>query len=250
MVAVAGGTFTAGSTLVTISSFKMDKYEVTYELWIDVRNWALTHGYTDLPTGRNGFSPVGTNNPVTEVNWYDVVKWCNARSEKDGYSPVYHTDKTLSVIYRTGRINVDVEAVKWTANGYRLPTECEWEFAARGGTRTHGYTFSGGNVLAEVAWCSSNSGNSTHPVGQKKANELGIHDMSGNVYEWCWDYFGSAYPVGGASDPKGPLTAQNNARVLRGGPFYCNEMGGSVVYRSYDAPSNRSVTYGFRCVQD
>jgi formylglycine-generating enzyme required for sulfatase activity len=250
LVQVTGGTFTAGSTPVTISSFNIDKYEVTYELWTEVRTWALTHGYTDLPTGRNGYNPVGTNNPVTEVNWYDIVKWCNARSEKDGLTPVYYTDNTQANIYRTGQLDLASDAVKWNTNGYRLPTEAEWEFAARGGTSSHGYTYSGSNTIDNVAWYPSNSGNTTHTVGTKSANEPGIYDMSGNVWEWCWDKYG-AYSSSAQIDPKGATSGTN--RVLRGGSFYSDEVSCPVDNHGdygYVVPSDRYGDYGFRCVQD
>jgi formylglycine-generating enzyme required for sulfatase activity len=229
---------------------------VTYELWTEVRDWSLAHGYTDLPAGQNGCSPalldnVGSNNPVTMVNWFDVVKWCNARSEKDGLTPVYYTDSTQSSIYRTGQIDINIDAVKWTANGYRLPTECEWEYAARGGNQTHDYMYSGSyDDLDEVAWYKNNSGDSTHPVGQKKANELGIYDMSGNVDEWCWDWYGYAYPSGVTTDLKGPTTTKS-MRVARGG---------SMGDLGYDSPCrvdcrgaypiDRYCFVGFRCVRD
>jgi formylglycine-generating enzyme required for sulfatase activity len=252
MVQVAGGTFTAGSTLVTISNFKIDKYEVTYELWTDVRNWGLNNGYTDLPVGSNGFNPVGSNNSVTRVKWYDIVKWCNARSQKDGQTPVYYTDNTQSMVYRIGQIDINIDAVKWNANGYRLPTEAEWEFAARGGTISQGYTYSGSSTVDNVAWYDSNSGNTTHTVGTKSANELGIYDMSGNVWEWCWDWHGSAYPSGGTSDPRGPSTTQSY-RMLRGGSFYSNEYHCRVDLRLNDFPDVRYTDpddYGFRCVHN
>ncbi len=253
-VPVDGGTFTAGTTSVTISSFKMDKYEVTNELWTEVRNWALTHGYAETDTiavGRNGYNPVGTNNPVTEVNWYDVVKWCNAHSEKDGLTPVYYTRSAQDTVYRRGELNINVDAVKWTANGYRLPTEAEWEFAAKGGTQAHvpPFIYSGSNTVDDVAWYNINSGSTTHSVGTKQSNELGIYDMSGNVWEWCWDWYGSAYPSGGTIDPKGPSTTQGY-RLLRGGSFDGRDgVSCRVVSRVEFDPSGRLYNSGFRRVQ-
>jgi hypothetical protein len=187
------------------------------------------------------------------VNWYDVVKWCNARSEKDGLTPVYYTRSVQDTIYRTGQIDINIDAVKWSASGYRLPTECEWEFAAKGGTLAQSppNIYSGSNTIGDVAWYSNNSGG-THSVGQKTANELGIYDMSGNVQEWCWDWSDNAagaYPFGGTTDPKGPATTQS-ARLLRGGSFLFVESYCRVDNRDSGDPTDRYMTYGFRCVQD
>jgi formylglycine-generating enzyme required for sulfatase activity len=246
MVTVAGGTFIASITPVTISSFKIDKFEVTYELWTQVRNWAYEHGYTDLPVGRNGY--YGTSNhPVTEVDWYDIVKWCNARSERDGLSPVYYTSSSQDTIYKAVQININIDAIRWTADGYRLPTETEWEFAARGGKSSHGYTYSGGDSLDSVAWYGSNSGYATHTVGTKQPNELGIYDMNGNVMEWCWDWYISTYPLD-STDPKGPTMTQSQ-RLFRGASFYGDEYSCRLGVRFSTNPNQSDYASGFRCVR-
>jgi formylglycine-generating enzyme len=253
MIQVAAGTFTAGSTEVTISGFNIDRYEVTYEYWNEVRNWALANGYLadDLAIGHNGYNPAGTHNPVIEVSWQDAVRWCNARSEKEGLTPVYYTDGAQTTVYRTTDIDINNDAVKWSANGYRLPTETEWEFAARGGISTKGYDYSGSSTIDDVAWSITTAGGTTHSTGSKLANEIGIYDMSGNAMEWCWDWYDTVYPAGGTTDPQGPSTSKTY-RVVRGGSFesdtYC-----LVADRHFNVlPNDRglsAVANGFRCVK-
>lgn len=255
LVQVTGGTFQMGSASaydetpvhsITLGAFSIDKTEITYEMWTDVRNWGLSHGYTDLPTGRNGY-PGATNHPVTMVSWYEILKWCNARSEKDGLTPVYYTSNTLTTVYRTGQLDLAADAVQWTANGYRLPTEAEWEFAARGGTKSQGYTYSGSNTIDDVAWYEQNSAKNTHPVSTKGANELGLYDMSGNVWEWCWDWH-DAYSASAQTDPKGPTSGSQ--RVLRGGSFDFVVNRCRVADRLSNDPVNRTYLGGFRCVRE
>jgi len=168
--------------------------------------------------------------------------------------PVYYTDGTQSTLYRAGQININNDAVKWTANGYSVPTECEWEYAARGGIHTHGYKYSGSNIIEDIAWYYINSDDATHPVGQKKANELGIYDMNGNVWEWCWDWYCDTYPSGGTIDPKGPASTQR-FRLQRGASFDYRDFNCWVNVRLSDLLTSfpdycddRSVI-GFRCVK-
>ncbi|MDP2884951.1 MAG: SUMF1/EgtB/PvdO family nonheme iron enzyme [Ignavibacteria bacterium] len=256
-VQVTGGTFLMGSTTewsdelpahsVTIGAFTIDKTEITYEKWTEVRDWGLTHGYSDLPTGRHGWGGTGINHPVSEVSWYDALKWCNARSEKDGLTPVYYTSNTLVTVYRTGQLDLASDAVRWSANGYRLPTEAEWEYAARGGTRSKGYLYSGSDNIDSVAWYYHNADVKTHPVSTKGANELGLYDLCGNVCEWCWDWYGS-YSASSHTDPKGPTSGEY--RVIRGGSFLYFYGGGCCATNRYlDVPVGFFNYLGFRCVR-
>ena len=169
----------------------------------------------------------GGRRPVEYVSWFDAVQCANALSRKQGLKEVYTID------------GEDVEA-DWSANGWRLPTEAEWEYAARAGTD---FKYSGSNNLDEVGWHSGNSGGQTHPVGEKKPNGWGLYDMSGNVEEWCWDWYGD-YPSSKQTDPKGPKTGSN--RVCRGGSWDVVARGARVSIRLYCDPSDRSIYLGFR----
>ena len=199
MIPVVGGTLPAGSTLAnqTVTTFQIAQCETTWGEWKTVRTWAAANGYDIGALG----SGIDDNYPVIDVQWYDVVKWCNAKSEMEGLAPVYSYNGTVlrtggwQILGSSATDNIVNDANK---NGYRLPTIREWEWAARGGISTKGYTYSGGNDVDLVAWYSSNSGNATHAVATKAPNELGIYDMSGNATEWCWDRGGiGRYARGG-----------------------------------------------------
>ena len=231
MITVVGGTLPASSSLgnQTVATFQIGKCEVTWGEWKTVRDWAVTNGYSDL-AGVGDTEPSGSadNFPVTDVSWYEVVKWSNARSEKEGLTPVYQVS---GATYKTGQ---SVPTVNSTANGYRLPSEKEWEWAARGGVSSQGYTYSGSNTISEVGWTNENSSDGTKAVGTKAANELGIYDMSGNVWEWCWDVY-DPYPT---------------LRRIRGGSWSPYDL---VVYAAVasrgndsDYPGSRVYGQGFR----
>ena len=207
---------------VELSPFYIGKYQVTQKEWQEVM-------------GNNPSYFKGDNRPVECITWYEAVKFCNKLSEKEGLTPAY-------------TINGNNVSCNWTANGYRLPTEAEWEYAARGGNQSNGYTYSGSNNIGDVAWYKSNSDNQSHDVGTKAANELGIYDMSGNVWEWCWDwYWYGSYSSSPSSNPRGPYYGSN--RVGRGGSWsyydgYCR-----VANRDGNSPGDTGNLLGFRLVR-
>ena len=232
MVRVEGGSFDMGSISldraerpvhrVTVSSFYISKYVVTQKLYSAVM-------------GKNPSRFSGEDNPVVEVTWFQAVKFANALSTKDGLNPVFTK--------RWSKVTAD-----WSANGYRLPTEAEWEYAARGGNKSRGYEYAGSNTVDEVAWYWENSGNITHPVGCKKANELGLYDMSGNVDEWVWDWYDSYYyNFSPGTDPRGPAIGAN--RVIRGGCCNYFAMDTRLASRGACSPSTRYSKLGFRLLR-
>jgi formylglycine-generating enzyme required for sulfatase activity len=233
-VRVEGGTFTMGSPSsekdrssdesqhqVTVGSFTMGKYEVTQKEWVEVM-------------GNNPSNFKGDTLPVETVSWNDAVEYCNKRSIKEGLVPAY----------RGSGNNITCD---FGASGYRLPTEAEWEFAARGGTKDYLTTeYSGSNNVDAVGWYDGNSGGKTHPVGTKQANSLGLYDMSGNVYEWCWDWYGG-YSSGSQSDPRGAVSG--SSRVVRGGSWNFIAQCLRSADRGNNTPSDRGNYLGFRLVR-
>jgi formylglycine-generating enzyme required for sulfatase activity len=236
MVTVDGGTLILGDTegsfgylneypthQVLISTFLISRFEVTQGLYEQVMGmnpsyFTSANGYTDNP-----------DLPVECVTWLDAVKFCNQFSEAMGLQPCYFIDESVP-----GDENVTCD---FTMNGYRLPTEAEWEYAARGGTSSNGYLFAGSSTPGDVAWYDSNSGGKTQPVGQLAPNELGLYDMSGNVWEFVWDgcslagdynylYDAPYYGTEPYVDPHGPFVASNDKVwlndyfMIRGGGWW------------------------------
>lgn len=235
MVTVAGGSFQMGDSLVdgfinerpihsvTLSSFAISKFEVTQHSWVQT-------------FGTNPAKFWGDNNPVESISWSDAINYCNTRSTLEGFTQCY---KTVN-----GIVTCD-----FNADGYRLPTEAEWEYAARGGNLSKNTKYSGSSDLKEVAWFYTYSENITHTVGTKKSNELGVYDMSGNVWEFCWDYFDANYYSQSAiQNPKGP--AQGQSRVMRGGSWTDDTIFNRVFYRNYYNQNSKGTNVGFRIVRN
>ena len=223
---------------VTVSAFAMDKWEVSIELWESVRAWGNAHGY-DLVAGGS----FGAKHPVCSVNWWDVVKWCNARSEKEGKVPAYYEDVAMTQVYRGGE---KVPAGVKRDAGYRLPTEAEWEKAARGWVSGKLYPWGTDEINITLANYDRSKG-VTMPVGSYGTNGYGLYDVAGNVWEWTWDWYGN-YPSGSVTNPMGP--SSGSRRVIRGGSWLNGAGFCRVTARGDDfgGPGNRYATFGFRSV--
>jgi formylglycine-generating enzyme required for sulfatase activity len=223
MVLVPAGTFTMGSPTNEPGRFWDEtQHQVTLTRAIYVSTCEVTQSEWQSVMGWNESYFQGTGKPVEQVTWYDAVSYCNQRSTRDGYMPAY----TITGVTQSGN-HITGATVTWNqaANGYRLLTEAEWEYACRATSTT---AFCNGGItdtecspldpnLDQVGWYCGNASNTTHDCGGKAANLWGLKDMHGNVWEWCWDWWGD-YPSGSVSDPLGPSTGSD--RVVRGGGWY------------------------------
>jgi formylglycine-generating enzyme required for sulfatase activity len=234
-VRIPGGTFTMGSPAneagredregpqhqVTVSGFYMGKYEVTQAEY-------------EAVMGTNPSNFKGPKLPVEKVSWFDAVEYCNKRSQREGLSPAY-------TISGSGASR----SASWnrSANGYRLPTEAEWEYACRAGTTG---PYSSGNSVDNAGWYYSISGKQTQTVGSKQANSFGLYDMHGNVVEWCWDWYGS-YSNGSQTDPVGASSGAH--RVYRGASWFYEAQSLRSARRFFNAPVYRFYDIGFRLVR-
>lgn len=250
---------------VYVSAFYMATTPVTYEEWALVRDWGIAHGYQFDKEGERGYSgetwtglpdtPENNRHPVTQVSWYDMVKWCNAKSEMDGLEPVYYMNDARTEVYRRTRHIVKNTEVDWDANGYRLPTEAEWEKAARGGLVGKRWPWGDADIDPTRAnfWNSSET-NGTTPVGTYPPNGYGLYDMAGNVWEWLWDAWSENWysqPAASEPDTRGPCASEvGKYRVYRGGRWAQAPVHLRVATRDVHEPSPRHAPFGFRIARN
>jgi len=257
MIQIPGGSFEMGSDsgesdekpvhTVTLSGFYMGKYEVTQEQWTAVMGNNPSY-FTSSPAS----GEVQNKRPVEQVSWYDALVFCNKLSMREGLSPAYRisgsTDPSdWGTVPKSSNSTWNAVVIVAGSTGYRLPTEAQWEYAARGGNGSPGnYTYSGSNTVGGVAWYSDNSGNKTHEVGKKAPNGLGLYDMSGNVWEWCWGWYGS-YPSGTQTNPEG--ADSGSYPVIRGGCWEDPAVNTRSAIRVSRIPDYGSYHFGFRLVR-
>ncbi|MDB6024771.1 MAG: hypothetical protein JWM68_994 [Verrucomicrobiales bacterium] len=248
---------------VNVSAFYLGRHEVTKALWDDVTQWATNHGYTFDNAG----VAAAANLPIQQVSWHDAVKWCNARSEKESFPPAYFVDKAWTSVYRTGQVNLKEANVRWNGAGYRLPTEAEWEKAARGGLVGKRFPF--GDTITQVEanyWSTSfesfdvNNAPGPHPqalaypnvlpTGSFRPSGYGVYDMAGNTWEWCWDLYGDAWYSDARSssdNTRGPSSASwGGDRVYRGGSGVDIAWKSRVANRADAPPRFAMGHFGFR----
>lgn len=235
MIFVPGGSFFNGICQVSLNSFYLDKTEVTQEEYYAVM------GSLPVPLKQSEY-------PVYYVSWLDAVEYCNRRSMLDGLNPVYTfagcgtNPENWPADYGQEATQSGLVACNWAANGYRLPKDMESLYAYLGGQQSHNYLYSGSNDWEEVCWCNENSGHSVHPVGTKTINELGFYDLSGNLWEWCWDLRQDDKESVDAGSPK------TQSRSVRGGSWYsppgaCNRYASAA----FDPACDLAASIGFRC---
>jgi len=245
MVRVRKGSFLLGNTRNDSEGYEDEKpvhtVNLTYEYWIG--KYEVTFNDYDAycaATGKGKPNDQGWGRgrrPIINVSWWEAIAYCNWLSQTEGLKKAY--DGNGNLLDRNGNRTTDITKVE----GYRLPTEAEWEYAARGGQNTKGYKYAGSNDLNEVGWYWDNSGKKTQSVGGKKGNELGLYDMSGNVWEWCHDWWGS-YGGGPQTNPTGPNSGAY--RVLRGGGWDYGAQRCRVAGRGSYSPARGSDPLGFR----
>ncbi|GAB1468262.1 hypothetical protein MASR2M64_09750 [Candidatus Cloacimonadota bacterium] len=243
MQLVNGGTFNNGSSNVTLSPYFIGKCEVTELEWYYVMP---LNGSVDI---ENEKPITGLHEDVTEaITWGKAIEYCNRRSIVEGYQPCYNYDKLgvnpdLWPVGWNSVVNHVLLACNWNVSGYRLPTEMEWMFAAQGGNPFSTYTYSGSNAIDEVAWYNGNA-TEVNNVGIKQPNELGLYDMTGNLWEFCWDIYNYKYPTTDVVNPVGPSTGSH--RVMRGGSWSSDPSNCTNARRFYTDTNLESNFSGFR----